>query len=274
MAKKTRFFCVAVEGATTDGRVIERGWIDEMAASYKPETYTASINVEHLRGFSPEPPFNNYGKVVALEARDIEIELAGKKEERRALFAAIEPNDQLLAINAKGQKLFTSCEVNPNFAGTGKAYLVGLAVTDTPASLGTELLQFAAGLGDNNPLAARKQDKANLFTVAGEHVLDVTPAEAPADPAANQPNIMQQLLSALGVQLPGAGSPAAPAANSTPAPAPAAAPATPANDNFTAALAVVAGGLDAHQRATAEQFATLNASLKELTTKLSADEIL
>ncbi|WP_294192715.1 GPO family capsid scaffolding protein, partial [uncultured Sphingomonas sp.] len=28
---KTRFFRIAVEGGTTDGRVIERDWIDQMA---------------------------------------------------------------------------------------------------------------------------------------------------------------------------------------------------------------------------------------------------
>jgi hypothetical protein len=35
-------------------------------------------------------------------------------------------------------------EVSTSFADTGKAYLVGLAATDDPASLGTEMLQFSA----------------------------------------------------------------------------------------------------------------------------------
>lgn len=271
MAAKTRFFCIATAGDTTDGREISADWINQMAASYVPATYTARVNCEHLRGFSPEGPFNAYGDVVALEARDIEIELGGKKETRRALFAQIAPNDQLRAINAKGQKLFTSIEVNPAFAGTGKAYLVGLAVTDTPASLGCEMLQFAAGAGDKNPLASRKQDPANLFSAAGVHVLDLA-EEAPAAPAVDaETSILAKVFSALGVKAPGA--PAAPA----PAPAPVVAPvvtpeaaapaATPANDNsaqFTAALALLAGNQDATTAALAamrNDFAALRTEL-------------
>ena len=37
----------------------------------------------------------------------------------------------------EGQKIYSSMEIMSNFADTGKAYLVGLAITDTPASLGT-----------------------------------------------------------------------------------------------------------------------------------------
>ena len=161
MPKLSQFVCIAVAGATCDGRTIEANWIDEMAETYNPATYAARVNMEHIRGFSAEPPFNAYGDVKALEAREIELDIGGKKEKRRALFAQVEALDNLVAINAKGQKLYSSIEVNPNFAGTGKAYLQGLAVTDSPASLGTEMLTFAASLGDKNPLASRKQDKGN-----------------------------------------------------------------------------------------------------------------
>ena len=34
-------------------------------------------------------------------------------------------------------------ELTDDFAGTGKAYLMGLAVTDEPASLGTSQLHFS-----------------------------------------------------------------------------------------------------------------------------------
>jgi len=165
---KTRFFCIAVEGGTTDGRVIERDWIEQMAAGYNPATYTASINCEHIRGYSPEPPFNSYGTVTALKAQDVELVLDGKTEKRLGLYAQFDANDQLLAVNRAKQKLFTSCEISPNFGATGKAGLVGVAITDNPASLGTEMLEFSATKGDASPLAARKLDKANLFTAATE----------------------------------------------------------------------------------------------------------
>ncbi|MCP6043100.1 GPO family capsid scaffolding protein, partial [Klebsiella pneumoniae] len=76
----------------------------------------------------------------------------------------------LVAYTRNLQKLFTSMEVNTSFADTGKAYLVGLAATDDPASLGTEMLTFSASAA-HNPLANRKQNPANLFTAAEETVI-------------------------------------------------------------------------------------------------------
>lgn len=162
---KSKFFCVAVEGATTDGRTIDAAWIQEMAANYDPKTYTANINVEHIRGYSPEAPFNNYGTILALEAREIELTVAGKTEKKAALFAQVDGNDQLVALSKKGQKRFPSIEVNPNFAGKGQAYCVGLGMTDSPASLGTEMLQFAAQAAIN-PFTSRKQNAGNMFSAA------------------------------------------------------------------------------------------------------------
>ncbi|MDR8014121.1 GPO family capsid scaffolding protein [Ectopseudomonas guguanensis] len=156
---------IAVEGATTDGRNIERKWIQEMAEQYSPNTYGARMNCEHLRGVWPGSDFGAYGDVVALKAEEVEI--GGKK--KLALFAQMVPTDSLIELNKKGQKVYTSIEVNPEFADTGKAYLVGLAITDSPASLGTEMLQFSAQHGT---LANRKQDKDNLFTAAEETAIE------------------------------------------------------------------------------------------------------
>lgn len=140
---KTKFFRVAVAGPTVDGRVIEPEMIQQMADTYNPATYTATINCEHLRGYSPEPPFNSYGDIAELKAEKVDIEIGGKTEKRLALFASFEVNDQAKSINKAGQKRFPSVEIDPNFADSKKAYLVGLALTDSPASLGTELLKFS-----------------------------------------------------------------------------------------------------------------------------------
>lgn len=135
---KPKSFRVGVSGATTDGRTISRDWISQMAANYQPETYTALLNLEHFKGIFPDGPFRSYGKVTALTTEEVAV--FGKKE--LALVATIEPTADLVAINQKSQKLFTSMEVNPKFADTGQAYLVALAVTDDPASLGTQELKF------------------------------------------------------------------------------------------------------------------------------------
>lgn len=167
MKLKSKFFRIAVAGATTDGRVIEADWLTQMAKNYNPEKYTARINCEHMRGYSPESAFGMYGNVVALKTEEVEI--TGEKQ--TALFAAIEPTPELVTLNRKGQKLFTSMEIDPDFAKKGEFYLAGLAITDSPASLGTEMLQFAAK-AEKNPLADRKQKPENMFSVTTEAELE------------------------------------------------------------------------------------------------------
>lgn len=162
---KSKWTRIAVEGATTDGRQIDRSWIEDMAAQYSPNTYGARINCEHIKGYWPGGEFGAYGDVLALKAEEVDI--GGAK--KLALFAQIEPNEALLALNKAGQKIYTSIEVQPKFADTGKAYLIGLAITDSPASLGTEALSFSATHGT---LANRKQDKDNLFSAAEEAQLE------------------------------------------------------------------------------------------------------
>ena len=263
---KSKFFRIAVEGGTTDGRTIERNWLEEMAADYNVETYQARINMEHLRGFSPEPPFNAYGDVLALETRPIELELAGKTEKRLALYAQVDATDELVGINKKRQKLFTSCEVSPNFAGKGRAYLVGLAVTDSPASLGTEMLAFAAGQGDNNPLAGRKQEADNLFTAATELELDVTPEGDEVVPVTGLVALAAQLVAMF------KGTAPTPPVETPPVETPPA-PTPPANDNGEAlarTFAAIAETVEKSATDTAAAVTALTGRVDELAAKVDA----
>lgn len=174
---KTDFFRIAVEGETaTDGRVITREMILESVGNFSVDT-PVRINMEHIRGFSAEPPFNAYGDVLAVKAENYTVKIDGKDEARLALYGQIEPTKELVELNRKNQKVYTSCEFQPNFAGTSKFGLVGLAVTDSPASLGVERLKFSALKdGDHAAVAAeiradldrRKLNTANLFSAAHE----------------------------------------------------------------------------------------------------------
>lgn len=164
MAKKvSKFFRIGVEGDTCDGRVISATDIQEMADTFDPRVYGCRINLEHIKGLLPDSPFKRYGDVVELKAEKIEddSELNGKL----ALFARISPSDELVAMNKALQKVYTSMEIQPNFANSGKCYLVGLAVTDDPASLGTEYLEFCR-TAKHNPLNRFKASPENLFSVA------------------------------------------------------------------------------------------------------------
>lgn len=131
-----KFFRVAKEGATADGRQIKGEHLEQMAKNYNVQKYQARIWIEHLRTVMPDGTFKAYGDVAALKT---EKDTDGKT----VLLAQIEPTDDLKAINKNHQKLYSSVEIDTSFADTGEAYLVGLAVTDSPASLGTERLMFS-----------------------------------------------------------------------------------------------------------------------------------
>ena len=164
--KSTKFFRIATEGATSDGRVIDRATLEQMAAAYDPKVYGARINLEHIRGYDPAGPFRAYGDVTALKTEEVDGKLG--------LYAQLDPTPELVALSKARQKIYCSMEVQPNFADTESAYLVGLAVTDNPASLGCEVLKFSAS-AKVNPLASRKQQPENLFTEAVELALDFEP---------------------------------------------------------------------------------------------------
>lgn len=163
MAKKSKWVVVATEGATTDGRTIQRNWISEMAANYDPKKYGARVNLEHIKWrymWNDDPHSKCYGDVIGLKTEE-------NAEGKLQLLAQIDPTDDLIKLNKDRQKIYTSIECDPNFADTGEAYLVGLAVTDNPASLGTEMLAFT-----NNGLNARKLKADNIFTAAIETELE------------------------------------------------------------------------------------------------------
>lgn len=166
MAKTSKWFVVATEGATTDEREIQRNWIEEMAESYDPKnTYGARINLDHIKFsmyFEDMPNAMCFGDVLAVKAEE-------REDGKLQLLAQIQPTDGLIELNKKGQKVYTSVEIDTNFADTGKAYLVGLAVTDSPASLGTEMLQFSA---QHHQLNTRKLKADNVFTAAVETTLE------------------------------------------------------------------------------------------------------
>ncbi|MCL1050375.1 GPO family capsid scaffolding protein [Shewanella abyssi] len=140
MGKQTGWVIAATEGATVDGRTITKDWIKDMAAQYSVDEYTAMIWPEHFR--STWGPFEgkNWGSVDEVKAASADGKLR--------LYVKLTANDYLLEANKDGQKLFMSIEPNTDYQGTGKAYLQGIAVTDSPASTGTTRLKFSVGSVD------------------------------------------------------------------------------------------------------------------------------
>lgn len=179
---------VATSGITADGREILPQELRDIAETYSTAKYTAVIWSEHDRWSG------SYGTVFAVRlVEDVE----GLEPGQVALEAQLKPNDKLLALNDQGEKLFTSIEITPNFANSGKCYLSGLAVTDSPASLGTQELYFSratnkpAHFAAAVPLGVLTEAEpagdigllASLFSRLAKHfAVDDQPTDTPTTP--------------------------------------------------------------------------------------------
>ncbi|GGZ02782.1 GPO family capsid scaffolding protein [Novosphingobium colocasiae] len=139
---KTKPFLLATAGSTVDNRTIDDKMLKEMASSYDPKTYGARLNIEHIRGISGDKPFRSYGDVIELSTAEVEVNFNGKTEKRLGLFGVLDVTDDAKALNDAGQKVYPSIEIEPNFAGKGFAYLMGCALTDSPAAIATDRLAF------------------------------------------------------------------------------------------------------------------------------------
>ncbi|MDC7683284.1 GPO family capsid scaffolding protein [Asticcacaulis sp. BYS171W] len=236
---KAKKFRVAVAGDTIDGRVIEPQWLRDAVDTFNPSTYGVRVNVEHIRGLSGDKPFGMVGDVIGLSVQDDDIVIDGKTEKRTALYAEIRPNERALELNKSDQKVFTSIELRENFAGTGKIGLLGIAVTDTPASIATHRLEFS-----------KVHQTIIVPGKAGQEIAFKFDVDAPSENQtllASTLSILKDAVTALtGTK------PEAPAA-------PVIAPAAPAatDDKFAAALTAVTGVIEAQAKATAEQFTSL-----------------
>lgn len=124
-----QWFTLATAGETIDDRVIEESWLREMAESYSTDYYTAVIDADHALDW-----FGAFGHVTELRL--------GEKVGRVALQAKLNANHRLMEMNRNGQRLWFSIEPREV---EGKMYLFRLAITDSPASIGTDQMKFSAG---------------------------------------------------------------------------------------------------------------------------------
>ncbi|MDD9304385.1 MAG: GPO family capsid scaffolding protein [Desulfobacter sp.] len=120
---------IAQSGETVDGRFIKADWLTDMAENYDPDVYTAKLWIDHMR-------YASYGSV-----RELKAEQDG---DLVRLYAKISPTRPLLQMNQVWEEhLHFSIEPTEDFAKTGKCYLTGLGMTDSPASLGTDEMRFS-----------------------------------------------------------------------------------------------------------------------------------
>ncbi len=125
-----------------------------MAELYDPSEFKALIWPEHYRSAWAVFEGKNWGEVEELKA--------GMFKDKLRLFAKLTPNHYLLEANKDGQKLFSSIEPEPDYKKEGRCYLLGLAVTDSPASSGTTRLRFSRVQGQYTELECSTLEEWDL----------------------------------------------------------------------------------------------------------------
>ena len=144
---RTDWVTIGTAGDTVDNRVISEQDIYDAAETYSPEYYGAVIDWNH---YNPAW-LGNFGDVLELRSQKATIPNEGEVLQLQAI---LQPNQNLVRLNQDGQAVYTSMTLVPNFRNKGKTYLIRLAVTDTPASIGTKRLEFC------------KKDNANALISA------------------------------------------------------------------------------------------------------------
>ena len=159
---------VAKAGSTIDKRTIEESWLVDAGEQYSTTVYTAVLTYEHN-----DPEFwGTLGTVAAMEYR--------KEKDGVFLYAKFQPTEELIYLNKQGRKLFPSIKVDPSFADTGRAYVTQIGLTDKPASLGVQMLEFHA------------QTDKNLFP--GEEIESLTFSEESETSSVHSEQSEQSLL--------------------------------------------------------------------------------
>lgn len=182
--KITEWRIIGVSGDTVDGRAISAQELKDMAEQYDPAVYGARINLEHFRFLFPS--WGGYGDVLALKA-----EAWDKDPSKTALYAQLSVLPALQELWDGGQKVYTSMEIISKFADTGKAYLVGLAITDSPASIGT-----TANFSLATKAANEQQTIFSQYRVSEQKNMENNPSQETEKPLTEQSaeNIFSRLL--------------------------------------------------------------------------------
>jgi hypothetical protein len=237
MAVKPKFFRVAKEGKTIDGREITRDQIVQMAATYDPKLkHGARVNIEHIRSFSPNGEFQCVGDVLSLKTEE-------DADKKLVLLAEVDPTPEMVQLSKDRKKVYFSIEMYPDYQGTGIAYMGGLALTDDPASAGTEMAKFSKSSGNAD----------SLISAGVEDTLEF----ADDDTASDKPDEAKSLFARVSAMLTGTAKNAARFAE---------------NEQAITAIAAAVGKVNDELATTAKtaDVATLTAQVDKLSTDLAA----
>ena len=126
----TEWVTLVTAGKLRGGREVTEKNLIDAAQTYDRNEYRAMINSEH------RPEYGNFGQVH-------DVRLKNDAKGRKTLQARLVPNQRFFAMNAEGRRQSLSVELDLNFMDSGRSYLIGVALTDQPASVGTSFLKLS-----------------------------------------------------------------------------------------------------------------------------------
>ncbi|MCG7567080.1 GPO family capsid scaffolding protein [Pseudoalteromonas sp. CnMc7-15] len=185
---RTKPLSIAAEGLTVDGREISEQDILDIVETYNPAMYGARINLDHERDWSGWAAKNLSNVDIPGMLGDVlSVDAKKNNDGVLCLYAVLAPNASFVQLNQADQAVYFSIEINRNFRGTDKTYLVGLAVTDYPASCYTDRVKFS-----------KEQNKDQVSEGADKDVTPITvnfQLEEPDQPSADTPGFFKKLFS-------------------------------------------------------------------------------
>ncbi|PAJ72253.1 phage capsid protein [Pseudoalteromonas sp. NBT06-2] len=142
---RTTPLAIAAVGLTVDGREISEKDIDDIVATYNYKKYGARINFNHAGDWSgwEAKQLQNINLNGGMLGDVLEVSTDINDDGVKVLLAVLSPNASFVALNQADQAVYFSIEINRNFMNTEQSYLVGLAVTDKPASTYTHRCKFS-----------------------------------------------------------------------------------------------------------------------------------
>ncbi|TMO97555.1 GPO family capsid scaffolding protein [Pseudoalteromonas ruthenica] len=148
---RTKPLSIAAVGLTVDGREITEKDIDDIVSLYNPTMYGARINLDHEFNWSGWAAKNLANVDVPGMLGDVLSVKKGKNSEGvTCLYAVLAPNASFVQLNQADQAVYFSIEITRNWQGKEQTYLTGLAVTDYPASLYTDRINFSKSDSDKD----------------------------------------------------------------------------------------------------------------------------
>lgn len=200
---RTKPLSIAAVGMTVDGREITEQDVADIVETYNPRKYGARINLDHEFNWSGWAAKNLHNVDIPGMLGDVESVQAYENEEGVVcLYAVLAPNQSFVTLNKADQAVYFSIEIKRDFMGTGKTYLIGLAVTDYPASCYTDRIHFSSkSKPDDTDVALLTVDLGSCEPIDTPKKPFFKRIFAKEDPDMNETQLANALKDALGTPL-------------------------------------------------------------------------